>query len=166
MFVIRNRILNLAGWLWICFLASIFLMAAQPIQADPVARWDFDGEPGERLIRQGNVQGGQPGPRPPEFPDMTATNTSVRFDGQGSYYSIPDEGASSRFDFTNGDAISIDIPQLQADKMNDDPYGDTLVSGLYIIVDLCHYMTAVPPGCYTKLNLVRDSYGRKPEGAE
>ncbi len=108
MFVIRNRILDSAGWLWVCFLAGIYLMVAQPIQADPVARWDFDGEPGKRIIRQGNVQRGQPGPRPPEFPDMAADNTSVRFDGQGSYYSIPDEGANSRFDFTNGDAISIE----------------------------------------------------------
>ena len=62
-------------------------------------------------------------------------------------------------DFTlhAGDAISIDIPQLQADKMNDDPEGDTLVSGLYIIVDLSHIITANPPTCYTRMNLVRDS---------
>ena len=108
MFVIRNRLLGWAGSLLACFLVHTSLINAQAIPADPVARWDFDGEPGERMTQQGNLQQGQPGPRPPEFPDMTANNTSVRFDGQGSYYSIPDEGANSRFDFTNGDAISIE----------------------------------------------------------
>ena len=31
--------------------------------------------------------------------------------------------------------------------------------GLYIIADLCHYVT--PKETYTKLNLVRDTFGRK-----
>ena len=57
-----------------------------------------------------------------------------------------------------GDAVYIDIPQV-SDKENQQVNKE--VGGLYIIVDLCHYMSAVPPGCYTKLNLVRDSYKRR-----
>ena len=67
-------------------------------------------------------------------------------------------------DFTlhAGDAVYIDVPQVSPDhdQVNKE------IGGLYIIVDLCHYMTATPPGCYTKLNIVRDSDGRKPEGSE
>ena len=68
-------------------------------------------------------------------------------------------------DFTlhAGDAVYIDVPEV-SDKENQEVNKE--IGGLYIIVDLCHHMTAVPPGCYTKLNLVRDSYGRKPEGSE
>ena len=68
-------------------------------------------------------------------------------------------------DFTlhAGDAVYIDVPEV-SDKENQEVNKE--IGGLYIIVDLCHFMSAVPPGCYTKLNIVRDSYGRKPEGAE
>ena len=68
-------------------------------------------------------------------------------------------------DFTlhAGDSVYIDVPEV-SDKENQEVNKE--IGGLYIIVDLCHFMSAVPPGCYTKLNLVRDSYGRKPEGAE
>ena len=63
-------------------------------------------------------------------------------------------------DFTlhAGDAIFIDTPEVSDKKVQEI---NKQVGGLYIIVDLCHYMTAVPPACYTRLNIVRDSYGRK-----
>jgi len=35
------------------------------------------------------------------------------------------------------------------------------MSGIYMIVDLCHYISPTGP-TYTRLNLVRDSIGRKP----
>ena len=108
MHVIRNRRLSLAGILWAGFLATTFPFAVLARGKTWVARWDFDTAPPTTFTRQGNPQRGQPGPRPPEFPGMTANNTSVRLDGQGSYYSIPDEGVDSRFDFTNGDAISLE----------------------------------------------------------
>ena len=48
-------------------------------------------------------------------------------------------------------------------EISDKPVQDInrQIGGLYIIVDLCHYMTSSPPGCRTRLNIVRDSYGRK-----
>ena len=41
-------------------------------------------------------------------------------------------------------------------------------SGIYMIVDLCHYIDSNPAAtgtngnCYTRLNLVRDTFGKKP----
>jgi len=56
-----------------------------------------------------------------------------------------------------GDIIFCDFPEL-SDKKN------TLVSqkksGNYMIVDICHRVTK--NGCYTRMNLVRESIGRKP----
>ena len=73
----------------------------------PVARWEFGTDEETPLRAQGNVQRDQAGPRPPEFPDMTANNTAVRVDG-GAYLSVLDTGSNSNFDFTNGDAITIE----------------------------------------------------------
>jgi len=61
------------------------------------------------------------------------------------------------FSLSAGDAIFIDIPEAGDDKSNQKPNQAT--GGLYIISDLCHYIT--PNRCLTKLNLIRDSYGRK-----
>ena len=91
-----------------CLLLSTFILVVQLNQAGHVARWDFDGNASAAMTHHGEVEHAQPGPRPPEFPDMPADNTSVRFNGQGAYLSIPDEGENSRFDFTNGDSISIE----------------------------------------------------------
>ena len=55
-----------------------------------------------------------------------------------------------------GDAIFVDAPGLTAEKTGEN---DQQAGGIYIIADLCHYMT--PKNTYTKLNLVRDSFGRK-----
>jgi len=61
------------------------------------------------------------------------------------------------FSLHAGDAIFVDAPELQADTKNDDVNQES--GGLYIIADLCHYVT--PTETYTKLNLVRDTFGRK-----
>lgn len=61
------------------------------------------------------------------------------------------------FALNAGDAIFLDIPEVAENKMTQKP--DPKTGGLYIIADLCHYIT--PERCLTKLNLVRDSYGRK-----
>ena len=61
------------------------------------------------------------------------------------------------FSLNAGDAIFLDIPETSADKMNQK--FDPQTGGLYIIADLCHFIS--PERCLTKLNLVRDSYGRK-----
>ena len=77
----------------------VCLLAISPciVTADemtPVASWDFDLS--------------DEGPRAPEFPGFSKTNKSLRFDGAGSKIVVPDEGEKSRFDFTNGDAITIE----------------------------------------------------------
>ena len=60
------------------------------------------------------------------------------------------------FSLHAGDTLFLDTPGLRPkkeDELNKE-YG-----GLYIIADLCHYIS--PEETYTKLNLVRDSFGRK-----
>ena len=60
------------------------------------------------------------------------------------------------FSLHAGDVIFVDIFSVSAEK------DDTLnreSGGLYIIADLCHYLDA--DATYTKLNLARDSFGRK-----
>ena len=61
------------------------------------------------------------------------------------------------FSLHAGDAIFVDAPDLQTDTTNDEVNKES--GGLYIIADLCHYIT--PKETYTKLNLVRDTFGRK-----
>lgn len=61
------------------------------------------------------------------------------------------------FSLHAGDVIFLDAPELQTDTKNDDVNKES--GGLYIIADLCHYIS--PKETYTKLNLVRDSFGRK-----
>lgn len=60
------------------------------------------------------------------------------------------------FSLHAGDAVRLDIPPGAAEKGDD---VNREYSGLYIIADLCHYIS--PTETYTKLNLVRDSFGRK-----
>ena len=65
-------------------------------------------------------------------------------------------------DFTlhAGDSLFIDSPQLASGKKKDQQTEvDTQSGGLYIIRDLCHYMTSKET--YTRINVIRDSFGRK-----
>ena len=60
------------------------------------------------------------------------------------------------FSLHAGDVVFVDIPPIKAET------DDTLnkqAGGLYIIADLCHFVNA--DGTWTKLNLARDSFGRK-----
>ena len=66
-------------------------------------------------------------------------------------------------DFTlhAGDAVFVNSPKLDSTKTgskNQDSVDDQS-GGLYIIRDLCHYMTSEET--YTKINVVRDSFGQK-----
>ena len=61
------------------------------------------------------------------------------------------------FSLHAGDAIFVDAPELETDTSNDEVNKES--GGLYIIADLCHFIT--PKETYTKLNLVRDTFGRK-----
>jgi len=60
------------------------------------------------------------------------------------------------FSLHAGDAVYFDAPSSQKDTKNDDV--DRQIGGLYIISSLCHLVNS--QGTYTKLNLVRDSFGR------
>ncbi len=62
------------------------------------------------------------------------------------------------FDLHAGDAISIDTPSVQSET--DDEVNEE-TGGRYVIADLCHYISNKET--YTKLNLVRDSFGRVAE---
>lgn len=73
-----------------------------------LAQWSFGVEEATPLIASGGVHRDQPGPRPPTFPDFDANNTAVKFDGSGAHFSFADPGPNSPFDFTNGDAITIE----------------------------------------------------------
>ena len=61
------------------------------------------------------------------------------------------------FSLHAGDIIYVDTPSVVAEK--DGISTNQQSGGLYIIADLCHLVT--PDGTWTKLNLARDSFGRK-----
>lgn len=56
-----------------------------------------------------------------------------------------------------GDMIECHFPEISSKKTQ---VISPKRSGLYMIVDLCHYISTNGPS-YTQLNLVRDSYGRR-----
>ena len=63
------------------------------------------------------------------------------------------------FSLHAGDCVYMDIPEVS--ESENKACGDDvnkMDGGLYIIADLCHYITAKET--YTKLNLIRDSIGR------
>ena len=60
------------------------------------------------------------------------------------------------FSLHAGQSVFVDAPSLESDTSNDDVNDQS--GGLYIIADLCHFIT--PKETYTKLNLIRDSFGR------
>tara|TARA_B100001996_G_scaffold380887_1_gene369230 strand:+ start:489 stop:2003 length:1515 start_codon:yes stop_codon:yes gene_type:complete len=61
------------------------------------------------------------------------------------------------FSLHAGDAIWVDNVGLKADSISDDI--NEKDGGLYIISDIAHYIS--PKETYTKMNLIRDSTGRK-----
>lgn len=60
------------------------------------------------------------------------------------------------FSLRAGELIHCDFPEVSSDKLK--TYSRKK-SGIYMISDLCHHITK--NGSYTRLNLVRDSIGRK-----
>ena len=82
--------------------------AASATEPTPAARWDFGAEEATQLQPHGNVLRDAPGPRSPEYPDFSADNTAIKLDGKGAYFSFEDAGVQSPFDFTNGDAITLE----------------------------------------------------------
>lgn len=83
-----------------------------------VTKWDFGAEETSQLRSHGGVHRDVPGPRPPDYPDFDAGNTAIKLDGNGAYFAVEDTGAQSPYDFTNGDAITLEawvqVNQLKA----------------------------------------------------
>jgi hypothetical protein len=63
------------------------------------------------------------------------------------------------FGLSAGDLVHCDFPAVSTEENQEISYRK---SGLYMIVDLCHFIRGNPGQTFTKLNLVRDSIGRKP----
>lgn len=92
---------------WV-FLICNFSGVAFSFAQEPLAIWHFDTEETSKLQSFGGVHRDIAGPRPPMFPDFSHANTAVKFDGKGSRFVLKDPGNNSRFDFTNGDAITLE----------------------------------------------------------
>ena len=65
------------------------------------------------------------------------------------------------FSLHAGDTVFIDDASLQVNTKNDEV--DKEHGGLYLISDLVHYLDG--SGTWTKINVVRDSFGRKGNAA-
>lgn len=101
-------------------LSVVFHVLGFGLHADdskPVLQLDFGQEESAPLIAVGNVVRDQAGPRPPEFPDFEANNTAIQLKGKGARYEIKDPGPQSPFDFTNGDAITLES-WVKVDKLS------------------------------------------------
>ncbi len=97
--------------------------------SQPVAYWSFDDPQlptAAASVAQasldgavtGNVEFGQPGPRPKRFPAFDATNTAAAFDGSHCFIRVKDPGDASPLDFDLGDSITMEAwvnPQGVAD---------------------------------------------------
>ncbi|HIN95516.1 MAG TPA: LamG domain-containing protein, partial [Planctomycetes bacterium] len=90
------------------FLAQIVstLPAVEPAKPPaPVAKWTFDKESKEKAL--GVVRFDGDGPRSPVYPGFAADNRALVLDSP-AWLSIADDKEESRFDFDNGDAITLE----------------------------------------------------------
>ena len=94
--------------------------------------------------------------RLPNFIKSQIVNQSIRRYNQ-FYASQVTITIPGDFSLHAGDALFVDAPAVTADKSKGEV--NQRSGGLYIITDLCHYVSS--DGTYTKLNLVRDSFGRQ-----
>jgi len=102
--------------LMIAMTCGLLLQTARADEPSLVVRWDFGSEETSRLEPVGGVHRDVPGPRPPLYPDFEVDNTAVKLDGQGARLVLADPGEQSPFDFTNGDAITLEA-WVQVDSL-------------------------------------------------
>ena len=93
----------------------------------------------------------------PNFEAQTVLNQGIRRYNQ-MFQQQMSITLGGDFELHAGDAIYIDTPSVKAET-DDEVNKET--GGKYIIADLCHYVTSKET--YTKLNVVRDSFGRVAE---
>ena len=99
---------NICGALF-CIAGSLLLLTAASANDLPrVIEWNFGTEEATPSTAHGDVVRDQAGPRPPEFPNFSPDNTAIRLPGKGARIEISDPGEKSAFDFTNGDAITME----------------------------------------------------------
>ena len=73
----------------------------------PIARWSFSEGEEPTIEKTKNKEITDRGPTAPEYPKFGEKNRALRLNA-GDRVVIPDEGEKSRFDFDNGDAISVE----------------------------------------------------------
>jgi hypothetical protein len=73
-----------------------------------VGHWKFEANGESGLTPFGDVKFEQAGPRVPEFPDFSASNHAVRLNGNGAGLLVVNGGNNSDFQFTNGDAMTLE----------------------------------------------------------
>ncbi len=93
----------------------------------------------------------------PNFEAQTVLNQGIRRYNQ-MFQQQMSVTIGGDFELHAGDAIYIDTPSVKAET-DDEMNAET--GGKYIIADLCHFVTSKET--YTKLNVVRDSFGRVAE---
>jgi mono/diheme cytochrome c family protein len=98
--IVRYR---LTAVLWI-----LLLNCSWAIDPPAEIRWNFGAEETTSLEASEDVHRDVPGPRPPDYPDFDSGNTAVKLDGKGARLSVADSGPQSPFDFTVGDAITLE----------------------------------------------------------
>jgi len=95
--------------LFVALMSVICPVSSLPADDRPdVARWDFGTETTTVFSTHGEVMRDQAGPRAPEFPGFEANNTAIRLVTKGAYLAVADSDATGRFDFTSGDAITLE----------------------------------------------------------
>ncbi len=102
------RFSHVFGVTALCSLLSTSVIPGWAADTPLVERFDFATEEQGPLVPKGDVVRDQAGPRPPEFPNLESDNTAVLLKGNGARFEIKDPGPQSRYDFTNGDAITLE----------------------------------------------------------
>ncbi|MCA9184821.1 MAG: DUF1549 domain-containing protein, partial [Planctomycetales bacterium] len=113
------------------FSTSVLAAGAEDLAADaalheivsssvphPVAYWSFDQWDGAEPTGDAKLE--NVGPTLPEFPDFGEVNAALMLK-QSAYAVIPDEGPASRFDFDQGDEITIEA-WVSLDSMAENAY--------------------------------------------
>jgi mono/diheme cytochrome c family protein len=107
----------------LCALLPLSLSSVVFSASTPVARWEFGEEDVSRAVPVGGVQRDVPGPRTPEYPGFDRGNTAIRLDGAGARLELADPGSGSVYDFTNGDAITLEAwVQVEGQKAGENVY--------------------------------------------
>ncbi|MGN6544940.1 MAG: LamG-like jellyroll fold domain-containing protein, partial [Aureliella sp.] len=104
------------SWIVLGLIILLSPTTARCADRPKVIRWDFGTEETTPLRAHGGVHRDAPGPRPPIYPDFDSTNTAIKLDGSGAHLSFEDSGPESQFDFTSGDAITLEA-WVQVDQL-------------------------------------------------